>query len=107
MGDLKAVTTDFIIDSIALVMEDKGSPSGDLKKFLTSLIHYKGLELYSLDIRDKIRATDEMSKKQVDFDDATSVAAMRRLSLREIVSFDKDFDKVQGITRLEPRSLLG
>jgi predicted nucleic acid-binding protein len=34
--------------------------------------------------------------------DAMQVDAMQRLGLTEIISWDKDFDRVPGITRIEP-----
>lgn len=39
---------------------------------------------------------------QLDFEDALAVAHMRRLGIREIVSYDRDFDRVAGIVRQEP-----
>ncbi len=38
----------------------------------------------------------------VSFIDAYHAVLMDRLHLTEIVSFDTDFDKLPGITRLEP-----
>lgn len=40
-GKLKAATTDFILDSVAVVMEDRGSPARDIRRFFASLILYK------------------------------------------------------------------
>ena len=36
------------------------------------------------------------------FADAYHVALMQRLGLRHIVSFDKEFNRVPGVTRVEP-----
>ena len=36
------------------------------------------------------------------FADAYHVALMQRLGLRQIISFDKEFDRVPGVTRVEP-----
>ena len=105
-GKVKAAVTDFMIDSVALVMEYRGSPADDIRKFLGSLVVYKGLSIYNLGLRGRMLAIDEMEKEGVDFDDATSVATMRRLGIKEIVSFDRDFDKVHGLTRIEPKKAL-
>ena len=102
-GRLKASTTDFILDSIAVVMEDRDAPATDIRKFFASLILYKGLFVHNLDLKERILATEVMESDRLSFDDSTSVAAMRRLGIREIVSFDKDFDKIAGMTRIEPR----
>ena len=101
-GKLKAIVTDFTLDSVALAMESRGSSAKDIRKFFTSLLFYKGLQLYNLDLKGRILATEKMEKEKLDFDDATSIAVMKRLKINEIVSFDRDFDKVQGISRIEP-----
>jgi predicted nucleic acid-binding protein len=49
-GELKAAVTDFTVDSVALVMESRGSPAADLKKFFESLKPYKGLSLHGLSL---------------------------------------------------------
>ncbi|MCS4538082.1 MAG: type II toxin-antitoxin system VapC family toxin [Thaumarchaeota archaeon] len=105
-GRIKAVTTDFILDSVALVMEDKRSPPKDIRKFFVSLALYNGLSIYSLDLKDRIVAAEEMIRERLDFDDSTSIAAMKRLKIKDIVSFDKDFDKAKALTRVEPRDIL-
>lgn len=105
-GRIKAVTTDFILDSIALVMEDKGGSPEDIRKFFVSLALYKGLSVYALDLRDRIVATEEMIREELDFDDATSLAAMKRLKIMEIISLDRDFDRVEGLVRSEPKDHL-
>ena len=105
-GRIKAVTTDFILDSVALVMEDKRSPPKDIRKFFVSLALYNGLSIYSLDLKDRIVASEEMIRERLDFDDSTSIAAMRRLKIKDIVSFDKDFDGAKALTRVEPRDIL-
>ena len=105
-GRIKAVTTDFILDSVALVMEDKRSPPKDIRKFFVSLALYKGLSIYSLDLKDRIVAAEEMIRERLDFDDSTSIAAMKPLKIKDIVSFDKDFDGAKALTRVEPRDIL-
>jgi predicted nucleic acid-binding protein len=105
-GKLRAVTTDFVLDSVVVVMEDRGSPASDIRKFLSSLLLYKGLLVHNLDLNGRIEATEEMDKSRLDFDDATSVAAMRRLRIKEIVSFDRHFDTVKAISRIEPKIAL-
>ena len=50
-GKLGAATTDFILDSVAVVMEDRGSPPSDIRKFFASLLLYKGLLIHNLDLK--------------------------------------------------------
>ncbi|MDA4118777.1 MAG: type II toxin-antitoxin system VapC family toxin [Thaumarchaeota archaeon] len=101
-GRLNASTMDFILDSTAVVT-DRDAPASDIRKFFASLILYKGLFVHNLDLKGRILATEVMDSNRLSFDDSTSVAAMRRLGIKEIVSFDWDFDKIAGITRIEPK----
>jgi predicted nucleic acid-binding protein len=87
-------------------MQTRGSLAIDIKRFFTSLLFYKGLQLHNLDLKGRIMAAEEMDKEKLDFDDATSLAVMKRLKIDEIVSFDQDFDGVKGITRVEPRAVM-
>ncbi|HXW37032.1 MAG TPA: type II toxin-antitoxin system VapC family toxin [Nitrososphaerales archaeon] len=104
-GKLKAMTTDFILDSIAVVMEDKGSPPADIRRFFASLLLYKGLAVHNLDLKGRVTATGEMERYGLGFDDSTSVAVMKLLKLKEIASFDHHFDRVEGIKRVEPKTV--
>ncbi len=105
-GNLEAVTTDFVLDSVAAVMEDRSASPDDIKRFLSSLLFYKGLVIHNLGLKGRIQATEEMEKSKLDFDDATSVAAMRKLGLKDIISLDSDFDRVSDIRRIDPKTAL-
>lgn len=105
-GRLKAATTDFILDSVAAVMEDRDSSSTDIRTFFASLTQYKGLLIHNLGVKGRLLAVEEMERDGLDFDDSTSVAAMKMLGVKEIVSYDHDFDKVHTITRTEPKTVL-
>jgi len=102
-GKIEAATTDFILDSIAVVMEDKKAGPEDIRKFFVSLSLFKGLYIHNLDLRGRIAAAQKMSKEDLDFDDSTSLVAMEEMKIKEIVSFDRDFERVKGIARVEPR----
>ena len=49
-----------------------------------------------------VRATDVYEEFRIGFPDAYLVALAEREGIRKIVSFDKDFDKIPGIERVEP-----
>ncbi|PIR42443.1 VapC toxin family PIN domain ribonuclease [candidate division WWE3 bacterium CG_4_9_14_0_2_um_filter_35_11] len=49
-----------------------------------------------------IKALGILSKSKVDFEDAYNVAYMDENGLKDIYTYDKDFDGVSGIRRLEP-----
>jgi predicted nucleic acid-binding protein len=43
-------------------------------------------------------------EKNISFADAYHAVMMRKLELTEIVSFDRDFDRIPAVTRVEPDS---
>jgi len=47
-------------------------------------------------------AIDKMRKYNIDFDDALVVSSMAEAKIKKLISFDKDFDKIKEIERLEP-----
>ncbi|MCS4541129.1 MAG: type II toxin-antitoxin system VapC family toxin [Euryarchaeota archaeon] len=105
-GELVGITTDFLIDSIVIVMEDNKKSPDEIKLFLTSLIGYKGLAVYSLTLSDKILATEHMKQYKLDFDDSITYQAMKSNEIKEIISYDSDFDGLLNIKRTIPSELL-
>ncbi len=105
-GAQEAIITDLILDSILIVMESKGKTASELATFLSSIATYRGLKLYWLSLVDRLHATVHMSRTGLDFEDSTTLEAYRRLSVDGIVSFDKDFDGLPSMKRLEPKDLL-
>jgi len=101
-GEIGAVTTSFIIDTISILMDNAECDSAQIRRFHLSLLKYKGLDIYDLTMVDRIAATDHMKSFDLDFDDAAAYAAMMATGTKEIVSFDKHFDKVPEIRRIEP-----
>ena len=42
------------------------------------------------------------ARPSLDFEDALSVAYMQNEGIAELYSYDRDFDRISGITRIEP-----
>ena len=64
------------------------------------------LSLRSLQLRNKrtyLRALDLYATyPSIDFEDALAAAHMARRGISEIVTYDRDFDRLPGIKRIEP-----
>lgn len=99
-NEIRGYITDFTIDSIIIIMEHYEISPIEIKRFLVSLLAYKGLEFYQLSIYDKINATELMTALKLDFDDACMYQAMKVLNIDKIASFDSDFDRVPSISRV-------
>lgn len=105
-GSVSGAITDFAIDSVVVVMENEGKRPADISLFLSSLLGYGSLEVYFLSLYDRIEATRHMQKFKLDFDDSTAYQAMKNLNVKQIVSFDRDFDKISDIERIEPEQAI-
>ena len=101
-NETQAIITDFSVDAICILMQNKGKNPKDIRQFLVSLLAFKGMKIYFTTIFDKILSTSLMEKHGLDFDDALILQAMHSNNIKEIVSFDKDFDKIKGIKRIVP-----
>lgn len=64
------------------------------------------LSLEGLTIPNKpiyIRALDiYVAHSQLDIEESIAVAYMERIGVMQIVSYDRDFDRIEGIERIEP-----
>lgn len=75
----------------------------DIRARLLPLLGLRGLRLR--DKRLHLRALDlYVQYPRLDIEDAVSVARMEALGLKEIYSYDTDFDNIPTIVRLEPAS---
>jgi predicted nucleic acid-binding protein len=101
-GEISAFTTDFIIDTISILMDNFECDPTQIGRFHRSLLKYKGLSIYDLTMRDRIVATEHMKRLDLDFDDAVAYTTMMSTGTKEIVSLDRHFDKIPDIKRIEP-----
>ena len=70
-----------------------------LAALLRPLLTATGLQLADRAVY--LRAIDLYAQYDVDFEDALSVAHMERRGIAEIVSYDRDFDRIAEVTRVE------
>ncbi len=106
LGEMEGVLVDFAIDTIVIVMENYGKNWSEIRTFLSSLLGYKGLRIHFSSLLDRIMATNHMKNHNLDFDDALALQAMKENKIENIISYDKDFDKIPHIKRIQPESLL-
>ena len=102
-GDINAFVTTYSIHSIETILDKIGDLKA-LKIFLKSIGKMKGISIYNTDLRDEIAVIDEM-ELGLDFDDALQSYVAKKLNLK-IISFDRHFDGIEGLTRLRPIDVL-
>jgi predicted nucleic acid-binding protein len=93
------------VDAIIIVMENFKKSPDEIRLFITSLIGFKHLHIYSLTLIDRIAATTYMKQFGLDFDDSTTYQTMKILNVKEIVSYDRHFDTIPDITRVLPEDI--
>ncbi|MBI4499521.1 MAG: PIN domain-containing protein [Chloroflexi bacterium] len=75
-------------------------PRADIRDYLTGILSFRGMDLpYKCTY---LRALEIYAQRNIDFVDALAVAHMERPYTGAIVSFDRDVDRIPGITRREP-----
>lgn len=103
-GDLSLVTTEGVLIEAVQVLSSRNLynlPRQEIATHLSAVILLQGLKLPNK--RMYLRALElYTSFPHLDFVDALNVAHMERAGDTAIVSFDRDFDRVPGITRREP-----
>ena len=101
--EIALVTTEAVIAEVVYVLSSKqlyDLPRGTIRDLLYPLLLLPGLKLAQR--KTYLRALDVYASYNVDFEDALIVAQMERQKETELYSYDRDFDQVPGITRIEP-----
>ncbi|MEK6887610.1 MAG: type II toxin-antitoxin system VapC family toxin [Candidatus Aenigmatarchaeota archaeon] len=102
---IKSITSDFIVYTCLIQLENKASVK-DMENFIVFLDNMRGIEVHSPTYKTLYRTFEIMKKYKLDFDDALVVSTMLSLGIKQLVSFDRHFDSVKEIERLEPIQLL-
>ena len=104
-GEEELFTCEAIVTEVVYVLSSPRAPyrlgHEDIRARLVPVLTLRGLRLPQK--RVYIRALDiYASSPFLDFEDALAAAHMERQGVTEIVSYDKDFDLVAGLQRVEP-----
>jgi predicted nucleic acid-binding protein len=75
-------------------------PRTEVVGLLLPILRLRGFRLQ--DRRAVLEALDLYATTALDFGDAYLVASLQRQGSRTVYSFDRDFDRIRGIQRLEP-----
>lgn len=100
-GDVKVVTTTAVLFEVVFTLE---------RFYKKSKLEIRDLALPLFEIPDiKIEGKQALKKiftiyitKNISFIDAYHAVFMEKETLKEVISFDHDFDRIEGIKRVEP-----
>jgi predicted nucleic acid-binding protein len=101
-GDVRVRIADTVVfETVFLLQKRHNVSKAQIRDSLLELIELPAVELPN---KQRLRRVlDLYVEANMSFADAFHVALMEQLGIEEIVSFDRDFDRVPGITRVEPR----
>ena len=102
-NNIDLITTEAVVAEVVYVLSSKrlyNLPRNDIRARLYPLLSLPGL---SLPNRQAIlQALDIYVTHTIDFEDALIVAHMQSQHESQVYSYDRGFDKIQGVKRLEP-----
>ncbi len=102
-GEEVAVATDIVIFEMVYILQSPrhyGLPRGRIRQLVEPLIALRGLRLPRKSLY--ARAFDLYCDTSVSFADAYNAAYMEGRGITEVYSYDSDFDRIPGISRVEP-----
>jgi predicted nucleic acid-binding protein len=102
-NEVALTTSEAVIAEVVYVLSSKqlyNLPREQIRALLYPLLTLRGFKLSGREIY--LRALDVYASSDLDFEDAIAVAHMERHQLSEIYSYDRHFDQMSGLTRLEP-----
>jgi predicted nucleic acid-binding protein len=103
-GREEVTITESILTEIAYVLSGRGQygmSNREVARRIRAVLQFRGLHLAAK--QTYMRALDLYEANAfLDIEDAICVAHMEAHSVTEIVSFDRDFDRVSSVIRLEP-----
>ncbi len=104
-GREELLTCEAIVTEVAYVLSSSRGPyhlsHEEIRTRLLPILTLRGLKLPQK--RVYLRALDlYASSPFLDFEDALAAAHMEQRGVTEIVSYDRDFDRLSGLERVEP-----
>ncbi len=102
-GEVAATTSESVIAEIVYVLESPRQyrlQRSRIRELLYPLLILRGMDIP--DLPTYLEALDLFARFDIDFEDALSAAHVRRRRLDGIVTFDRDFDVLPNVERIEP-----
>ena len=100
-NDEDLITTELVIAEAVWLMQYRMSlPRERVRDILGPILRMPGLRLPNKQLWPAI--LDLYCEKRVDFIDAYNAVAMERAGVSQIYSYDRDFDRIEGVERITP-----
>ena len=95
------LTTDFIIYTCLIQIANNTDDIELMKNFVIFLNSFSNIKVLRPSIDDVYTAIEFIDKKDLDFDDALVLSCMLNREVVSLASFDKHFDKIKDIEKVE------
>lgn len=100
-GEIQLVLEEIVVAEVVWVLESfYGHPRGQIAEVLRSLLGHEGVLVD--DRAGLLQALTTYADQGIDFADALLATNMQRRGLRELFSFDRDFDRLPAVDRRTP-----
>ena len=100
-GEERVITSPLVLFEIVFTLQSFYKvPREKIKELLSPILELRGLKLSDKEIYHS--ALDIYAKKNLSFADAFNAAIALKKGIKEIYSYDEDFDKIEGIRRVVP-----
>lgn len=100
-GSVKVFLPDIILADIIWILEGYYKlPRERISELVTTILSLQGLEFSNKSVA--LDALDLYVNKKIDWSDAFTASQMLNRGITEIYSFDKHFNRVDGIKKVEP-----
>jgi len=102
-GEVELTTSESVLAEVVCVLSSPRlyhlAPER-IRDLLLPILNLRGLKLSSRQLYR--RALAIYAASHIDFEDALTVAHMERRGINEVLSYDRHFDRVEGVVRQEP-----
>lgn len=100
-NNLSLITTDVVICELEWILRSFYKvEKNEIVNYFRKILTIPNLEIVNRDIIET--SLDMFSIKSVDWVDSMSASYCQHKSIDKIYSYDKDFNKIKSLTRLEP-----
>jgi len=102
-GEIELYTTESVISEVVYVLESKRLYNLNKKEIAKKLLPILNIRKLKIPFKSSIiKAVEIYTKATLNFEDAVLVAHALRLNIRQIYSYDRGFDRVSQVKRIEP-----
>ncbi len=98
-GDIQLWTTEWVIAELIWFLRRRDVSQEKIKDIVLTIIVSKGLEVQN---KSQLMSVINSWEEGIDFLDVYNLHCARQLEINRGYTYDRDFDKVDNFTRLEP-----